>query len=59
MDVIADLAEPLPAIVTLRCWSSRGRPASTESLVGELRGDVGNFQHNPDHATRMLKRWMR
>jgi pimeloyl-[acyl-carrier protein] synthase len=56
MDVIADLAEPLPAIVTaemlgvpvddyrrLKTWSAN---------FAEM---LGNFQHNPDHAKVMLR----
>lgn len=56
MDVIADFAEPLPAIVTaellglpvedhrqLKVWSSN---------FAEM---LGNFQHNPEHAPVMLK----
>ena len=56
MDVIADFAEPLPAIVTaellglpvedhrqLKIWSSN---------FAEM---LGNFQHNPEHAPVMLK----
>jgi cytochrome P450 len=56
MDVIADLAEPLPAIVTaemlgvpvedhrkLKIWSAN---------FAEM---LGNFQHNPDHAKVMLQ----
>ena len=56
MDVIAELAEPLPAIVTaemlgvpvedhrkLKVWSAN---------FAEM---LGNFQHNPDHAQVMLR----
>lgn len=56
MDIIADLAEPLPAIVTaemlgvpvedhcqLKTWSA----AFAEML--------GNFQHNPEQVPRMVK----
>jgi cytochrome P450 len=55
MDVIADLAYPLPAIVTaellglptsdwqqLTCWTANFAEA------------LGNFQHNPDHASHVL-----
>ena len=56
MDIIRDLAEPLPAIVTaemlgvpledrhqLKAWSAN------------FAGMLGNFQHNPEHAPRMLR----
>ena len=56
MDVIRDLAEPLPAIVTaemlgvpvedreqLKCWSA------------DFAEMLGNFQHNPDRVPRMLR----
>jgi aspartate racemase len=56
MDVIADLADPLPAIVTaellgvsvsdherLKCWSAN---------FAEM---LGNFQHNPERAQLMLR----
>jgi amino acid adenylation domain-containing protein len=56
MDVITELAEPLPAIVTaemlgvpvpdhrkLKVWSAN---------FAEM---LGNFQHNPEHAPAMLK----
>lgn len=55
MEVIADLAEPLPYIVTaellgvpvedapqLKCWSQ------------DFAEMLGNFQHNPEHARRVL-----
>ena len=56
MDVIAEFAEPLPAIVTaellgvpvndwqrLKAWSAN---------FAEM---LGNFQHNPEHAPKMLQ----
>jgi cytochrome P450 len=56
MDVIRDLAEPLPAIVTaemlgvpvedreqLKCWSA------------DFAEMLGNFQHNPDRVPHMLR----
>jgi cytochrome P450 len=56
MDVISDLAEPLPCIVTaemlglpvedhrqLKIWSQH---------FAEM---LGNFQHNPDHVPKILK----
>ena len=56
MDVIADFAEPLPAIVTaemlgvptedhrqLKAWTA---------VFAEM---LGNFQHNPDHVPKVLR----
>ncbi len=55
MDVIRDLAEPLPAIVTAEML---GVPISDFSQLKIWSADfaemLGNFQHNPDHAPRML-----
>ena len=55
MDVIRDLAEPLPAIVTAEML---GVPVSDFSQLKIWSADfaemLGNFQHNPDHAPRML-----
>jgi cytochrome P450 len=56
MDVIADLAEPLPAIVTAEMF---GVPVTDwERLKGwtaDFAEMLGNFQHNPDRAPRMLR----
>ncbi|HJT55559.1 MAG TPA: cytochrome P450 [Ktedonobacteraceae bacterium] len=56
MDVIADLAYPLPAIVTAELL---GVPTSDWKQLTKWSGDfaqvLGNFQHNPDHATRVLR----
>lgn len=56
MDVIADLAEPLPAIVTAEMLGlpveDRHRLKAWSANFAEM---LGNFQHNPDHATRMLQ----
>jgi cytochrome P450 len=56
MDVIADLAEPLPAIVTAEML---GVPVTDwERLKGwtaDFAEMLGNFQHNPDRAPRMLR----
>jgi pimeloyl-[acyl-carrier protein] synthase len=56
MDVIADLAEPLPAIVTAEMLglpvADRNRLKSWSANFAEM---LGNFQHNPDHAGRMLQ----
>jgi pimeloyl-[acyl-carrier protein] synthase len=56
MDVIADLAEPLPAIVTAEMLGlpveDRHRLKAWSANFAEM---LGNFQHNPDHSGRMLQ----
>ena len=56
MDVIADLAAPLPAIVTSEIL---GVPTSDRDRLKQWSEDfaevLGNFQHNPDRASRTLK----
>lgn len=56
MDVIADLAYPLPAIVTAEML---GLPASDWEQLTSWSADfaeaLGNFQHNPDHSQRVLR----
>ena len=56
MDVIADLAAPLPAIVTAEMM---GLPISDANQLKDWSADfaevLGNFQHNPDRASRTLK----
>jgi cytochrome P450 len=56
MDVIADLAAPLPAIVTAEMM---GVPIADADQLKEWSADfaevLGNFQHNPDRASRTLK----
>src|SRR5258708_18580800 len=56
MDVIRDLAYPLPAIVTAELL---GVPTSDWKQLTTWSGDfaqvLGNFQHNPDHASRVLR----
>jgi len=56
MDVIADLAAPLPAIVTAEMM---GVPTADANQLKEWSADfaevLGNFQHNPDRASRTLK----
>jgi cytochrome P450 len=56
MDVIADLAAPLPAIVTAEMM---GLPTSDANQLKDWSADfaevLGNFQHNPDRAGRTLK----
>lgn len=56
MDVIADLAYPLPAIVTAEML---GVPTSDWRQLTAWSADfaqvLGNFQHNPDRAPRVIK----
>jgi len=56
MDVIADFAAPLPAIVTAELL---GVPTSDHQQLKDWSADfaemLGNFQHNPDRVTRVLR----
>jgi pimeloyl-[acyl-carrier protein] synthase len=56
MDVIRDLAEPLPGIVTAEML---GVPVSDRDQLKAWSADfaemLGNFQHNPERAPRMLR----
>ena len=56
MDVIRDLGEPLPAIVTAEML---GVPTADRHRLKAWSADfaemLGNFQHNPEHAPRMLR----
>lgn len=56
MDVIGDLAAPLPAIVTAEML---GVPTSDcdqlKSWSADFAEVLGNFQHNPDRAARTLR----
>src|SRR5256885_3098364 len=56
MDVINDLAAPMPAIVTAEML---GVPTSDCDRLKAWSADfaevLGNFQHNPDRASRTLK----
>ena len=56
MDVIRDLAEPLPAIVTAEML---GVPVGDRDRLKAWSADfaemLGNFQHNPEQAPRMLR----
>ncbi|HZQ23241.1 MAG TPA: cytochrome P450 [Terriglobales bacterium] len=56
MEVIADLAEPLPAIVTAEML---GVPAEDRHQLKAWSANfaemLGNFQHNPEHAQLMLR----
>lgn len=55
-DIIRDLAEPLPAIVTAEML---GVPVDDHPLLKGWSADfaemLGNFQHNPDRTARVLK----
>jgi len=56
MDVIRDLAEPLPAIVTAEML---GVPVEDHDQLKAWSANfaemLGNFQHNPESAPRMLR----
>jgi cytochrome P450 len=56
MDVIRDLGEPLPATVTAEMLGvpleDRFRLKAWSADFAEM---LGNFQHNPEHAPRMLR----
>jgi cytochrome P450 len=56
LDVIADLANPMPAIVTAEML---GVPASDREQLKGWSADfaevLGNFQHNPDRVPRVLR----
>jgi cytochrome P450 len=56
MDVIKDLAEPLPAIVTAELL---GVPTADHLQLKAWSADfaeiIGNFQHNPDRAAQALR----
>jgi len=56
LDVIRDLAEPLPAIVTAEML---GVPVEDRDQLKAWTADfaemLGNFQHNPERAPRMLR----
>lgn len=56
MDIIADLAYPLPAIVTAEML---GVPASDWQQLTAWSADfaqvLGNFQHNPDYASKAIR----
>lgn len=55
MDVVRDLGEPLPAIITTEMLGvpveDRFRLKKWSANLAEM---LGNFQHNPDHAELML-----
>ena len=56
MDVIGDLAEPLPAIVTAEMLGVPGRDwRQLKAWSADFAEMLGNFQHNPDSVPRMLR----
>jgi cytochrome P450 len=56
MDIIADLAEPLPAIVTAEMLGVPLRDRlQLKAWSADFAEMLGNFQHNPEHAPRMLR----
>ena len=56
MDVIEDLAEPLPAIVTAEMLGVPVKDwVQLKAWTADFAEMLGNFQHNPDHAPRMLR----
>ena len=56
MNVIADLAEPLPCIVTAEMLGVPVQDHSQLKLWSQDFAEVlGNFQHNPDRVQRILK----
>ena len=56
MDVIADLAAPLPAIVTAEMMGVSSSDANQlKDWSADFAEVLGNFQHNPDRASRTLK----
>jgi len=56
MDIIRDIGEPLPSIVTAEMLGvpveDRFRLKAWSTDFAEM---LGNFQHNPEHAPRMLR----
>lgn len=56
MDIIAEFAEPLPAIVTAEML---GVPTVDHRRLKAWTADfaemLGNFQHNPDHVPKVLR----
>jgi len=56
MDVIADLAEPLPSIVTAEMLGLQVADHRQLKLWSQDFAEVlGNFQHNPDRVSKLLK----
>ncbi|MGH9775270.1 MAG: cytochrome P450 [Candidatus Acidiferrales bacterium] len=56
MDVITDLAEPLPCIVTAEMLGVPVRDfQQLKTWSADFAEMLGNFQHNPEHAPKILK----
>jgi cytochrome P450 len=56
MDVIAELAEPLPAIVTAEMFGVPvGDWEQLKAWTADFAEMLGNFQHNPDRVPWMLR----
>lgn len=56
MDVIADLGEPLPAIITAELLGvSREHARTLKVWSANFAEMLGNFQHNPDRIPSMLE----
>jgi aspartate racemase len=56
MDVIADLAEPLPAIVTAEMLGVPTRDhAQLKTWSADFAEMLGNFQHNPERYPKVLQ----
>ena len=56
MDLIADLAEPLPCIVTAEMLGVPVEEHRQMKLWSQDFAEIlGNFQHNPEHVQRILK----
>ena len=53
--MIADLAEPLPAIVTAEMLGVPVRTTAVKEWSEDFAEMLGNFQHNPDRALRVLR----
>src|SRR5207237_9727931 len=55
MDIIRDLAEPLPAIVTAEMLGvPLGDRHQLKAWSADFAEMLGNFQHNPDHVPKVL-----
>ena len=56
MDIIADFAEPLPAIVTAEMLGVPIRDhRKLKDWTAVFAEMLGNFQHNPDHVPKVLR----
>lgn len=56
MDVVKDLAEPMPAIVTAELMGVPvGDHEQLKSWSADFAEMLGNFQHNPDRIPRVLR----